>query len=131
MIANEGEVYFALFGDEFDPDEVTRAVGVQPTSTRRKGNPTPKRTAWKVSTGKIASETIDVYEMSSLVVSRLSDKADEIVAVKERLGLEAVLQVVIYLSNDESISTPALGFDHNVIAFLNSVGASIDIDTYK
>jgi hypothetical protein len=130
-MSNAGEVYFALYGDEFDPDEVTRAVGVQPTSTQRKGDPRPKRTSWKVSTGKVESNLIDVYEMSSLVVSRLRDKADEIVAVKERFRLEAVLQVVLHFSSDESISTPAIGFERDVIVFLNAVRATIDIDAYK
>jgi hypothetical protein len=32
--------------------------------------------------------------------------------------------------NDE-ISSPAIGFEQNVIQFLSKVGASIDIDTYK
>jgi hypothetical protein len=140
IMSNRGEVYFALYGDEFDPNEITHLVGVQPSSTQRRGSPGPsppgaprpsKWTSWKLSTGKIERDIIDVREMSSAVVSQLRDCAAKIASVKERLGLEAVLEVVLYFSTDESVPTPIIGFDHDVIAFLNVVGATIDVDSYK
>lgn len=73
----------------------------------------------------------DVREMSLSVVSQLRDSAAKIASVRERLGLEAVLQVVLYFSTDESVPTPIVGFEHDVIAFLNVVGATIDVDSYK
>jgi hypothetical protein len=45
--------------------------------------------------------------------------------------LEAVLEVVLTITLDETKSTPAIGFDSRVISFLHEVGASIDIDTYR
>jgi len=42
-----------------------------------------------------------------------------------------VLEVVLRITLDETKSTPAIGFDSRVISFLNRVGASIDIDTYR
>ncbi len=91
MTKNEGEVYFKLTGEDFDPDEITRELGIEPTRTRRKGNPIPRYSSWHYSVGKIVDETVDIYE----------------------------------------VSTPAIGFDSKTIAFLNNVGATIDIDTYK
>ncbi|WP_230552727.1 DUF4279 domain-containing protein [Teredinibacter turnerae] len=38
---NEGRVYFALDGDNFDPDKVTKLLGIEPTSIRRKGSRIP------------------------------------------------------------------------------------------
>jgi hypothetical protein len=130
-VTNEGEVYFALFGHDFDPDEVTRLIGIEPTSTHRRGSPTPKHTSWKFSSGKIENDIVDVYEMSSSLVSRLLPYVEKIVDVKRRFQLEAVLEVVLWITTDESKSTPAIGFEPQVIAFLYTVGASIDIDTYR
>lgn len=46
------------------------------------------------------------------------------------LDLYAVLEVVLYISTDDAVSTPAIGFSNRVLAFLADVNASIDIDTY-
>lgn len=128
---NEGEVYFALFADEFDPDEVTKIIGIEPTKTRRKGNPIPKHTSWVYSTGQVEDEVVDVYEMSSSLIAKLAPHAEEIIKAKEKFCLEAVLEVVLTVTPDDSKSTPAIGFESEVIAFVHKVGATIDIDTYR
>ena len=126
---NEGEVYFVLFGDDFDPTSLS--IGIAPTRTRRKAHPTPKRSSWVYSTGKMRNDLIDVYEMASSLVATLGPHVDRILEAKQAYGLEAVLEVVITITLDETKSTPAIGFDSRVISFLNRVGASIDIDTYR
>ena len=61
----------------------------------------------------------------------LGPYADRIIEAKQALGLEAILEVVLTITTDETKSTPAIGFDSNVIDFLHRVGASIDVDTYR
>jgi hypothetical protein len=129
-VTNEGEVYFSLYGTDFDPDEITKRLGLEPTSIRRQASPRPKHSSWNLSSGKIENDIIDVYEMSSVVVAKLQPYASELSALKQQLRVEAVLQVVLWFSTDETKSTPAIGFEPKVIAFLSAVGASIDIDTY-
>jgi hypothetical protein len=133
-MTNQGEVYFALRGSEFDPNEVTKILGIQPTSILLKNSFTPVRprlSSWKVSTGKITGDVIDVYEMSSEIVARIEMAKDDIIRIKKQLDLESVLQVVLWITMDDTKSTPAIGFEKNVIAFLSEVGATIDIDTYR
>lgn len=131
-VTNEAEVYFALYGTDFDPEEATRRVGLEPTSIKRKGEPKTRRHSfWQVSSGRVEGDIIDVYEMSSTLVALLAPRAAEIASTRRELGLEAVLEVVLWISTDESKSTPAIGFDHEVISFLHAVGATIDIDTYR
>jgi len=131
VASNKGEVYFALVGDDFDPSEVTQLVGLSPTSSGRKGAPIPKQGWWMISAGKVEGEIIDVYGMSSALVERLAPYSQRIIRAKQQLKLDAVLEVVLWISTDDSISTPAIGFTPEVVSFLNSVGASIDIDTYR
>ncbi len=128
---NEGEVYFALIGDEFEPDEVTKIIGIEPSRTWRKGNPIPRCTSWVYSTGMVEDEVVDVFEMSSSLVAKLAPQAEKIIEAKEMYGLRAVLEVVLTVTQDDSKSTPAIGFESEVIAFLHKVGATIDIDTYR
>lgn len=130
-MTNIGEVHFDLYGDNFDPDEVTRAIDIQPTSSQRKADPRPKYTRWSFSTGRIESEFIDVYEMSALVVARLAPAATKIREVKDSLGLKAIFSVALWITTDDSKPTPSIGFDAEVIAFWHAVGATIDVDTYR
>ena len=127
---NEGEVYFALYGENFDPDAVTLLVGLKPSSIQRKNLPTPKHSMWKFSSGKVRDEVIDVYGMANSLVSRLEPHADGIAGARRQFGLNAVLEVVLRIAAKEGASTPAIGFDLEVIEFLTRVGASIDVDTY-
>jgi len=81
--------------------------------------------------GKMRNDLIDMYEMASSLVATLEPHVDRILEAKRAYGLEAVLEVVITITLDETKSTPAIGFDSRVISFLHSVGASIDIDMYR
>jgi hypothetical protein len=128
-VPNQGRVYFGLFGDNFDPDSLN--IGVAPTETRRRGDPRPKYSSWILSGDKVVSDLIDVYAMSIAVVELLSPCEEKIVSAMTQHSLEAVLEVVLTISPDESVSTPVIGFDVGVISFLARVGASIDIDTYR
>lgn len=105
-------------------------IGMEPTSTKRKGDPFPKQHSWEFALDEIEADYIDVYEMSSELVNKLKPYSSKIVEAKGKFDLDLVLQVVLWISTDETISTPAIGFESDVIQFLNKVGATIDIDTY-
>jgi hypothetical protein len=119
----------------FDPDEMTLRLGVTPTSSSAQGTRHPQRglpktSQWQVSTERIVAEDIDVYELADQIVSQLEGNAAQIKDAIAAFDLHAVLEVVLYFSSDEEVSTPAIGFSHRVLAFLADVNASIDIDTY-
>lgn len=131
---NEGYVYFGLRGT-FDPDAMTLRLGITPTSSCAQGakNPQrglPKTSQWEVSTERIVAEYIDVYELADQIVSKLEGNAVQIKDAIAVFDLYAVLEVVLYFSTDDEVSTPAIGFSNRVLAFLADVNASIDIDTY-
>lgn len=135
MSTNEGRVYFALDGDDFDPDEVTNFLGIQPTSVMRKGSRVhgkfPAKSSWAFSTPNVVNEYIDVFDMAAEIVNVLKPKKSLILQAKQRFNLVARLEVVLWFSMNEEHSTPAIGFDEETVSFLGEVGAFIDIDTYK
>lgn len=131
-----GEVYFGLFGEDFEPNDVSDFIGLAATRVRRRGErnpnvPLPRESSWKFSTGKIEDDTIDVYEMSELLVSQLAPYVGKIIEAVCIFNLTCKLQVVLWIDQDETKSTPAIGFERPVLDFLASVGATIDIDTYR
>ena len=132
---NIGRVYFGLKGD-FIPDEITEFIGIQPTKALREGERDPERniprcSIWNFSSETIDAEVVDVYELSDWVINQLSPKQQEIKQAIRKWNLYAVLEVVLYISTDEEVSTPAIGFEQSTINFLADVGATIDIDTYR
>lgn len=135
-MTNEVEVYFALKGDDFDPDAFTNQSGLTPTKVYRKGEPGKyvekyKFGLWEISTGRIANDVLLIDELADQLVARIEGCADSIASAISESGLYAVLEVVLYISMDEKLSTPALGFSSKTIAFLHKVGAEIDVDIYR
>ena len=135
-MTNEVEVYFALQGDDFDPDAFTKQSGLAPTEVFRKGEPGRyvekyKFGMWKLSTGRIANDVLLVDELANQLIEKIEGSANRVASVVEEQALYAVLEVVLYIAMDEKLSTPALGFSSRTIAFLHKVGATIDVDIYR
>ena len=135
MDTNEGRVYFALDGDDFDPDEVTKFIGIEPTSIMRKGSKAggklPKISSWAVSTDKVVNESIDVFDMATEIINILKPKKELIIQAIEHFKIKPRLEVVLSFSVNQELSTPAIGFEPETVSFLGEIGAFIDIDTYK
>ncbi|MDG9671039.1 DUF4279 domain-containing protein [Hahella sp. CR1] len=135
METNEGRVYFALDGDDFDPDKVTEFLGIEPTSITRKGSKVPgilpRINSWELSTENIVNNYIDIYEMSAEIVNKIKPKKNLILQAKEIFNVSPRLEVVLWISMNEEHSTPAIGFDAETIGFLGEIGAFVDIDAYK
>ncbi len=134
MRKNEGRVYFAFDGTDYDPSEITKILNIEPTQIRYKGElPSanlPKKTSWMLSTPNIVDEYIDIYQMATSITKTLEPKINLIKQIKEQFTLTTRLEVVLWFSVDENSSTPAIGFEVETIDFLGKVGALIDIDTY-
>jgi hypothetical protein len=134
-IEHKSLVYFKLQGD-FDPDLVSSCIDLEPTAVMRKGERDPVRglpkiSMWEYSAGEVEGDIINVYDITSVLIADLSPYVRQISEIRARLGIEAVLQVVLWISADQLISNPAVGFEVDVVRFLADVGASIDIDTYR
>jgi hypothetical protein len=135
-MASTGEVYFGLYGNNFEPNEVSGFIGLTATRITRKGErnpelPLPRTSAWKFSLGTVEADVIDVYEMSNNLVAQLAPLESKIAEAVRKFDLTAVLQVVLWIDQDETASMPAIGFERPVLDFLVAVGATIDIDTYR
>ena len=135
MATNEGRVYFALDGDDFEPEELTKFLGIEPTKIRVKGSNIPGKVpainTWEFSTENVINNYIDVFDMSTSIIEKLKAKKELILEAIEKFKLEPRLEVVLFFSLDEEHSTPAIGFESETIKFLADLGACIDIDTYK
>jgi len=128
---HRGEVYFRIWGDDFDPDLVTARIGLLPTRITRRAAPTPHHASWVLSAGRVEGEIVDVYALSNTLVAQLAEHAGALRSLMQEHDLSAVLQVVLHFSHNQGLSMPAIGFESFTVAFLAGIGASIDVDTYQ
>ncbi|MDR6723629.1 hypothetical protein J2W91_002091 [Paenibacillus amylolyticus] len=130
MNKTQVKAYYSLFGDHFDPTEVTSKLEITPTSITRKreiinAKHSHPETSWTLSTEY--EESLDVNEQLNKVMNVLKDKVDEINTIQIQNQLKSKFFIVIVMENGY---TPALYFDSYLIKFADSIHAEIDIDLY-
>jgi hypothetical protein len=135
MESSNSYVYFVLSGEDFDPNEVSKLIGIRPTESLRKGDkgkykPVMHYSYWKLSTEE-GKEYIDLYKLIEEITSILYEKIDAITEIKKQFNLRSILQIVMDIDVNQKQSTPALGFKLKTIEFIYKTQTEIDIDIYR
>ena len=133
MASNKGRAYFALLGYHFNPDDITRLLGMEPTSVDAAGAYSgldkPVISSWELSTDT-ETGAVDVFALTDSIVKQLEPSKEKIVEVCKSHNLSPRLGVVLTLSTDKDASSPEVGFGVRTIRFLADTGAFIDVE-YK
>jgi len=131
LASNEGRAYFALSGYHFNPDDITRLLGIEPTavdaSGANSGLDKPVISSWELSTETITDD-IDVYELTNVLVKQIEPVKEKILEVIKSHNLSPRIGVVLVLSVDKSETAPDVGFGARTIRFLAEIGAFINVD---
>ena len=133
MASNKARAYFALSGYHFNPDDITRLLGIQPTSVNgagaNSGLDKPVISSWELSTDTITDD-VDVYGLTGNLIKQVEPVKEKILQVIKSHNLSPRIGVVLVLSIDKNESTPDVGFGARTIRFLADIGAFINVD-YK
>lgn len=131
VASNTGRAYFALLGYHFNPDDVTRLLGLEPTRVDAAGAYSgldkPVISAWELST-ETASGDVDVFALTDSLVKQLEPLKEKIVAVCKSHNLSPRLGVALTLSIDKGEASPEVGFGARTIRFLADTGAFIEVE---
>jgi hypothetical protein len=137
LAANKGRAYFGLSGYHFDPNDVTRILGLEPTSVNDAGThgslDKPVISSWELSTRTITSDTqeIDIYKLiDNEILKKIEPAKDKIIEICKSHNLSPRIGVELTLSIDKDEITPDVGFGARIIKFCAEIGAFIKID-YK
>jgi len=136
LAANKGRAYFTLAGYHFNPDDITRLLGIEPTSTNDAGTKgsldKPVISSWELSTDTVNSdeEEVDTYALTDIIIKQLEPIEEKIVELCKNQNLSPRMGLVLTLSVDKDESSPEVGFGARTIRFLADIGAFINID-YK
>ena len=133
MASNKARAYFALSGYHFNPDDITRLLGIEPTSFNAAGANSsldrPVISSWELSTDMVTDD-IDVYKLTDIIIKQLEPAKEKILQVIKSHNLSPRLGVVLVLSIDKDESSPDVGFGARTTRFLAETGAFINVD-YK
>ena len=122
-------LYFVFYADEFDTEQVSTELNIQPTSVNIKKEPTPKSTYWKFQIE--VGDEVDLETPLEKLIDILEPKIEQINKVKENYNLETRLQFVIDIDINPEASTPYFGLNKRIIKFLNKTETEVDFDLYK
>jgi hypothetical protein len=122
-------LYFSFDADEFNPEQITNELKIQPTSVKIKKEPIPKSTWWKFKID-VGSE-IDLETPLEKLIDIFEPKIRKINALKKKYELETRLQFVIDIDINPEVSTPYFGLNKRTINFLNQTKTEVDFDLYK
>lgn len=131
MASNKARAFFALSGYHFNPDDITRLLGIEPTSVdgagAHSGLDKPVISSWEFSTDRVTDD-VDVYALTDIIIKQLEPVKDKILQVIESHNLSPRVGVVLELSVDKEEVSPEVGFGARTIRFLADIGAFINIE---
>jgi len=133
LASNTARAYFMLAGYHFNPDDITRLLGLQPTKIDASGAGSaldkPVLSTWELSTDT-DTDAVDVYKLTDDLIKRIEPFKDKILEVVKSHNLSPRIGIVLVLSVDKDESVPDVGFGARTIRFLADIGAFINVE-YK
>ncbi len=132
LTMNESRVYFLLAGYNFEPDDITKIIGIKPTSVNRGGasgtEGVPTTSSWEFSKDISEDDEADVYTIIRKFISKMEPLEEKIVEATKAFNLVPKLGVVLSIPADLDEPVPEAGFSGRSVTFLAKVGAFIDIE---
>ena len=131
MASNKARAYFSLGGYNFNPDQITQMLELEPTMVNNAGAfsslDQPAISMWELSTEWVEDD-IDIFRLTSDLIERIQPKKEPILKAIEAYNLSPRVGVVLKLSCDEEEPRPDVGFGAGTIRFLSDIGAFIHVD---
>ena len=131
LASNKARAHCTLSGYHFDPGDITRLLGIEPTSVDASGARSaldkPVISSWELST-ETMTDNIDVYKMTEIIIKKIEPAKEKILQVIKSHNLSPRIGVIMVLSSDKNESIPDFGFGARTIRFLADIGAFINVD---
>ena len=128
---NKCLTYFAITGKDFEPNEITNRLGIEPdeawkaSDLRRDGKPYGF-SFWQC--GNCDKYCAYTYKQMEKTLSKLINKTKILNAIREELGVEFKLEIVPKITAGGI--NPCLAPSLKVIDFCHTTRTKIDIDMY-
>lgn len=122
---------FRIMGDELRPQEVTEALGLEPSETWCRGDPirgtSRHRTYASWGLYFAPEETLDIQPLLEKIESTFLPKTEAIRRLRSRFDIEISVDLVIVI---EDAAPPGACFEPRFLKLLSDIGARLDLDMY-
>ncbi|MBP2619253.1 DUF4279 domain-containing protein [Chryseobacterium jejuense] len=127
------KITFSIFGCFFDPNDLTKLIGIVPTNIWIEGEVIPnnkknkkrEESAWEYS---IYSDTIYLEEISDRLVSIFKEK---VIIVNDYVdqtnGLTIKFDIILEIAEEQGV---VLYFNKSFLNMVSELGAEIEVDNY-
>ena len=125
-------LYFRFYGETFDPDEITKRLGIKPTTSFRPGDPITKdgqgiRRGYGWMLKADGTDPFKIDELLQEFRRRVSVSAESVRQVCRDLSVELVIVCGVGI-NDLETSAPDLFFPSEFLSWATELGASLNVD---
>ena len=131
--SNTCYTYFSIKGD-FDPDDITKRLGLEPGQMWKIGEPRRHGighyTFANWTFGRCEEYRVCVTEQMEETIRPLLDRIDLLNEIREEYDVNFTLQVVPYIYAANGEHHPVVSPSHEVIAFCAATHTALDIDQY-
>jgi hypothetical protein len=116
------------FHGAFDPTEITKRLGIEPTRQFRAGDQRPsgcghrRRDGWVLAIGPAA--TFEIDDLLKQMQAAVTVAPEKIKSVSSELEIQAVVTCEV----QSTASMPSLCFAEEFVRWTASIGAAIDVD---
>ncbi|MGE5415717.1 MAG: DUF4279 domain-containing protein [Acidobacteriota bacterium] len=114
----------------FDPEEITKALNIQPFRCHTKGDLMKNGTKFLFSSWYAEKSDInrmDVEAQCVETIKRLRNKIPALLEIKEMYNVNFVIMVVNHIFGEQK---PLMSFNKDVIKFCYLTGTTIEVDMY-
>jgi hypothetical protein len=133
LASNKGRAYFGLSGYHFNPDDITRLLGIEPTSVNNAGMSgsldKPVISSWEISTDVVIDD-VDIYKLTDDITKLIEPVKDKILQVIKSHNLSPRIGIELTLSVNKEEECPDVGFGARTTHLMSELGAFMNVD-YK
>lgn len=133
------KIEFIICGDDFQPDEITKILKIEPTEAYYKkefikpdditGEPVKfKECCWTIQSEY--ENTIFVDGELRKLYNVIKNSKNELLEIAEKFSVSYKFCIVIEIEGKEENSNPCIGIDKDIVKFAADIGAYFDFDTY-
>lgn len=128
-MATEMYAQLAIYGEQLNPDEISKTLDLSPDRSWRKGDPKGKAAfrkegCWKIETQRSRDCEKDLNDHLLALLERIAPVKNFVAEFRKQF----TLQFECIIEFDEQV--PALHVDHSVLKAMSELGAEFDIDGY-
>ncbi|MCU7526760.1 MAG: DUF4279 domain-containing protein [Ignavibacteria bacterium] len=129
-MANEIKTYFTLYGNDFDPEDISKELNLTPDNIWRKGDRIGnsilfyKEYGWEIRTKR--EETLEIEPQINEIIKIIEPKTDTIIQLMEKYGLSAELSC--FVLHDHEDERPVLYINKDLMKKISRLNCDLDID---